>query len=195
MGVFSALSKATGWLFSREEVEPDIVSKGITLMSVFKEHGERTDALVEQMKAAAARRDHHAQEAVTAEAERTDLERQFVEEEMAQNASYKEVMDFVASLAPLPRLVTDTDAAIKEAAERAAEEARLKAEAEAKAESDRIAAEEAAAAEAQRLADEEAARVAAEQAAAADPVVPDPAAEPAPDAPAEPATGEVPPAA
>lgn len=181
MGVFSALSKATGWLFSREEVEPDIVSKGITLMSVFKEHGERTDALVSQMKAAAARRDHHAQETVKAEEERVDLERQFVEEEMAQNASYKEVMDFVASLAPLPRLVTDTDAAIKEQAEAAA-----------KAEADRIAAEEA---EAKRLADEEAARVAAEQAAPADPVVPDPAAEPAPDAPAEPATGEVPPAA
>lgn len=168
-------------------------------MSTFREHGERTDALVSQMKEAAARRDHHAQETVKAEAERLELEQQFVDEEKAQNASYAEVMAFVASLAPLPRLVTDTDAAIKE-----------KAEAEAKAEADRIAAEEAAeaarvaeeqrvadeaaAAEAKRLADEEAARLAAEQPAPVDPdlAIPEPPAEtPAVEAPVE----EAPPAA
>lgn len=202
MGALSALSNAARWLFSRETQEPDIIAKGIALMSTFKEHGERTDALVEQMKAAAARRDHHAQEAVKAESERTDLERQFVEEEIAQNASYDEVVQFVASLAPLPRLVTDTDAAIKE-----------KAEAEAKAEADRIAAEEAAeaarvaeeqriadeaaAAEAQRLAEEEAARLAAEQPAPVDPdlAIPEPPAETPADGAAEAPVEETPPAA
>lgn len=89
-------------------------------MSVFKEHGERKDALVEKLKAAAARRDRHAQEAAAAESERVEYERQFIAEDKAQRASYDQVVQFIASLAPLPRLVTDTVAAL---AEKAAQEA------------------------------------------------------------------------
>lgn len=159
MGIRSALSNATRWLFKRDTHQPDIIVKGIDLMSTFKERGERMDALVNQIKEAAARRDQNAQAAVDAEAERLRYEGELVQEEQGQNANYEQIVQFIASLAPLPRLVTDTAAAIAEKAARAAEEARLAEEAEAA----RVAAEQ----------------QAAQEAAAAVPEVP------APDAPAE----------
>lgn len=194
MGILSALSSATRWLLKRDPEDENPITKGIELMSTFKESGERMDALVTQIKEQVALRDASAKAAVDADAKRLELERELMLAENERDAVYDNLVAFIATLSPLPQVVRDSIAKAEEEARlaaeaeaaRIAEEARLKAEAEAaeaarvaeeqrlaeeaaRLEAERIAAEQAAAAEAQRLADEaEAARLAEEARIAAE---------------------------
>lgn len=134
-------------------------------MTTFKDNGEAIDEIVSRIKKHASDRDASAQATVQSEQSRLDAERELIEAYDRQRAAYEAVMQFIAALAPLTPLVTNTAAALAEKTAKEEEKRRLKAEAEAKAEADRqAAAAAAAAAEAARLAAEEAAAEAQRQA-------------------------------